>query len=184
MILNTKNKIIINIVVLFLVVFTIIYFIIIPAMADIAQIKKTIYTQRVKLESDYLKGQNLKKILKQIKEVKNQNAILDQVFVKKNNGLEFVEILEKIAKDSKITQKIDLPYHNFNEKNKTYEKIPIQFFTTGDFIDQLNYLIDLETLNYYINIKSLDIAFNVADNQEENKASNVNMMVVADTYWK
>ncbi|MBU2474596.1 hypothetical protein KKA20_01415 [Patescibacteria group bacterium] len=190
MILSIKRKIIISIIFLFLIIFIIIYFIIVPAILDIMQIKKIINTQRIELERDYLKGQNLKQMLAQINEVKSQSAVLDKVFVEKNNGLEFIEILERTAKNNNITQKIDLFNYNFDEilNNNSYEKVSIQLLTTGDFIDQLNYLIDLETLNYYINIKILNIAFDTTlikhDSPEENKTSNINMLIIADTYWE
>lgn len=185
--LSLEKKIILSIIFLVLFILSIIFFIILPAVKDIKDIRDDIDSQRIDLEKRYINGQNIRSLSEKLNKVESQIAILDQSFINKNCGLEFITTLEEIADKNKIVQKINLSAQ-INKNDDLYKKIPVQFFTQGNFLNQLNYLIDLEALNYYINIKSIEIIsgnFKSLDpNDGDSNQSRVNMIIQADTYWK
>ena len=184
--LNLKKKIIITIITFFFFIFVIVYFIIIPSIRDIKNIKNEIEIQRIDLERKYLKGQNLRKMLEKLKKAEEKIHILDQVFISQNFGLEFIMTLEEIASKNNVTQKINL-LSSSDPDDSLYKIIPIQLFSQGNFVRQLDYLVNLEILNYYINIKSLELSSNpkeILASNEEVSQNNVNMLISADTYWQ
>lgn len=182
---DLKKKIIIIFIIFILLIFSIIFYIIIPTINDIISIKNEIEYQKVDLEKKYLKGQNIKKIAEKLKKIESEIDILDNIFIDEDKSLEFIMSLENRAGDSNIDQKINL--FPQEEDDSFYKKIPLQLFTQGDFIDQLRYLISLEKLEKYINVKSLEITRRAVRNSSSGEAvsdNNVNMFILADTYWK
>ena len=174
---SLRKKIIINLFASLAVILALLFFIILPTIKKINQIGYEIEAQRVELEKKFIKAQNLKQLSKNLNEIKFELAKLDQVFINKDNELEFITALEKIAAANKIDQKI-----NFGNEDKIYKKIPIQLLTQGNFADQLNYSLNLESMNCYINIKSLEIsAVKIIDS---NAKGLIQMNILADTYWR
>jgi len=186
---SLKGKIIIFFIFFLIFIFFIFFFCICPSVKKIKEIRKEINVQRIDLEKKYLKGQNFKKVFEKLKKIDEKIKMLDKVFINKNDSLKFVTTIEDVAEKNNITQKINLASFNQIEGNY-YKEIPLQFFSQGSFSDQIKYLIDLESLDYYINIESIDITssqqgknnFNNLD--LELKENNVNIMILANTYWK
>ncbi|MEK7202801.1 MAG: type 4a pilus biogenesis protein PilO [Patescibacteria group bacterium] len=184
--MKLRKKILISLFVFFIVILTLLFFIILPAIREINRIGRDIETQRMDLEKKFNRGQNLKQLSKNLNEIEPKLVKLDQIFINKNNELEFITALEKIAATNKINQKITLGNSELIE-GKIYKKVPIQLLAQGNFIDQLNYLLNLESLNYYINIKSLEISKtkNFIDNSSKDfPQANLNLLLSSDTYWQ
>ncbi len=184
--IGLRKKIIIIIILLPSTIAGIIYFVVISSINDIKRFKDEIETQRIDLEIKYKKGQSLKKLSEDLKTVKPLISELDKIFINEDNVLGFITTLEKIAGDNRISQNINLLSSKSFAKNG-YKKTPLQITTSGEFIGQLNYLIDLEALDYYININSLELTSSdspssVPGGQAGGK--NINMLIFADTYWK
>ncbi|MCG2691067.1 hypothetical protein L6249_03335, partial [Candidatus Parcubacteria bacterium] len=116
---------------------------------------------------------------------------LDRVFINQNQELAFITALEETANKNNINQNINLDLSS-GAKNNKYDKIPLKLTTQGNFINQFNYLRDLERLNYYLNIKSLDLsagggasAYPPLDKIiDYGSGANIKMVILADTYWK
>lgn len=158
----------------------VIYFLVLPTIADIKKMKAEIEAQRIDLENKYRKSKNLKKLTANLKKIEGEIEKLDWLFINQNRALEFITTLEEAAAKEGVSQKISLGT-TAPLKNYSYKKIPLQIMADGNFISQLRYLANLEALNYYINIKTLE--FSTAANDVAAKGG-VNLQISSDTYWK
>jgi len=184
--LNLKKKIIISLVVFILIIACLIYFIVIPTIKDIKRMGVEIEIQRIDLEEKYQKGQSLRQLTETLEEIEPQLSKLNQVFINQNRELEFITTLEEVADYSNIMQKINLSDFQGID-NQKYKKMPFQLFAQGSFINQMNYLTYLEALNYYININFLELSpgsAQLASSGETSAQGSINMLIIADTYWR
>jgi len=181
--LTLKNKIIASLIGLALVILSLLYFIVIPTTREIKIMGNDIEAQRVDLEKKYIKGQSLKQLTENLKKIEPKLELLDKVFVIKNHELEFITTLENQANKNQISQKINLSPPQATE-NPGLEKISLQLYAKGEFIKQLKYLMDLESLNYYINIKSLELLYSPAEAPAAagDKPGDITISINADTY--
>lgn len=194
---NLKNNLLANLAGFMLVITFLLYFIIRPAVKEIKTIGNSLEEQREYLEKQYGKSQNLKKTAESLNKIESKLKLLDRVFINKNRELEFITSLEDKANLNQINQKINLnspPTTN----NEDFQIINLQLYSEGEFIKQLKYLMDLESLSYYINIKSLELSSSPKSGQaipniknsgqetlvSEDESSRINLSVTADTYWK
>jgi len=189
---DLKNKITATLAGFFIIILSLIYFIVIPTIKEIKTMGSAIEAQREDLEKKYIKGQSLRQLTENLSKIEPKLELLDQIFINKNRELEFITSLENEANKNQVSQKINL---NAPEKaeNQNFQKTSLQLFTKGSFIKQLQYLLDLEHLSYYINIKILELSPAAdgeqvkADSQELPLAPadnhNLNMFIDADTYW-
>lgn len=175
--IGTEKKISIAGFIIAAIIACIIIFVIIPGISGIKKIGEDIMQQRIDAENKYKKGQKLNKLAENLKIIEPQIEKLDQIFINQNDALKFITSLEETAEKNKVKQKINLliaqkaPFNN-------YQKMPLQLFIEGNFIDELNYLLSLENLNYFVNIKLLEITAGEA------KGGSADMLIFADTYWK
>lgn len=190
---DLKNKITITLVGFIVIISSLIYFIVIPTIKEIRAMGSAIEAQREDLEKKYIKGQSLRQLTENLNKIEPKLELLDQIFINKNRELEFITSLENEANKNQVSQKINLSAPQKAE-NQNFQKTNLQLFTKGDFIKQLQYLMDLEGLSYYINVKILELS--PAGDGEKIKtsgqdiastsstANNLNMYIAADTYWK
>jgi Tfp pilus assembly protein PilO len=190
--INLKNKITISLAGFFIVILSLIYFIVIPTVREIKTMGDSIEAQREDLEKKYIKGQSLKKLNENLNKIEPKLELLDQIFINKDRELEFITSLENEANNNQINQKINLSALEKTE-NQNFKKTNLQLFTKGNFIKQLQYLADLEKLNYYINIKILELSPTASGEPAKTKSqdslpssietNSLNMYIEADTYW-
>lgn len=186
---NLKNKITASLIGFALLIFSLVYFIVVPTIKDIEGMGKKIEEQRVDLEKKYIKGNSLRRLTENLKTIEPKLSLLDQIFINKNRELEFITTIENEANRSRVNQKINLSSPKATE-NQEFQKNSLQLFTNGGFNEQLQYLINLETLSYYVNVKSLELtpaADEVkieVDGQKPAAGKTLNMFINADTYWK
>jgi len=194
--INLQQKIILNLVILFLVIGGLTYFVSLPAINSIKKIKSEIEEQRIDLEKKYMRGQSLKKLAENLKKIEPELEKLEQIFIKTEEALGFITSLENLSDTSNINQKINLitPKNQPNEGG--YKKIPLQLLASGNFFNQMRYLINIESSKYYINVKSLEMTASAqpiqkqtrqeegAPVEEEIKKPTVDILILADTYWK
>jgi len=176
--ISLKKKITILLALFPLVMAAIVFFVVIPSVNDIKAIKNEIEEQRIDLEIKYKKGQSLKKLSENLKTVEPQIAKLDKIFINEDTALDFITTMEKIANDNRVAQNMNLLSSKSAKKNG-YKKMPLQITAKGDFVNLLNYLIDLEALDYYVNVNSLEMT-----SFEQAGKGNVKMLIFADTYWE
>lgn len=182
--LNTKNKIIASALLFPAVIAVLLLFVIMPAINNISAMSNDIEARRIDLEEKYLRGQSLKKMMENLKNIDARIGDLDQIFIEKNDILGFITSLEKTAAENNIAQKINLLTEKDTKQNG-YSKIPLQISTEGKFSNQFNYLSDIERSEYYINISSLELSSSATQPQtepEENKK--IKTVIFADTYWQ
>ncbi|MDP3043350.1 MAG: type 4a pilus biogenesis protein PilO [bacterium] len=186
-----KKRIFIVPAVFILFIAGLIYFIILPTMKDIEETAAQIESQRTDLDKKYYKSKSAKQSTKSLKAIEGDVEKLDRVFINQNQELAFITALEETANKNNINQNINLDLSS-GAKNNKYDKIPLKLTTQGNFINQFNYLRDLEGLNYYLNIKSLDLsagggasAYPPSDKIiDYGSGANIKMVILADTYWK
>lgn len=175
--INLKKKIIIIVAAILIIIVAATVFLIMPAIKNIKEIGENIKSRRLDAEEKYLKGRSLKALSNNLKKIEPEINNLDKIFIEQSQALELVTALEKIAEKNNVSQKINLAT-NQKVDYSDYQKMPLQILTHGNFINQLNYLINMENLNYYINIKILELASSGAG------SGDVSMLIFADTYWK
>lgn len=166
------------------VVAVLLLFVVMPAINDISAMSNDIEARRIDLEEKYLRGQSLKKMMENLKNIDARIGNLDQIFIEKSDILGFITSLEETASANNITQKINLSIEK-DAKQNGYSKIPLQISVEGKFNNQFNYLLDIERSKYYINISSLEISSSPVQPQiepEENKKTRA--VIFADTYWQ
>lgn len=196
--INYQQKVTIHISLTLLILAALIYFGIFQAVDKIMETKRLVETEKINLEKIYNSGKNLRKLTEDLRIVEPQLAKLENVFIKKEEALNFITSMEKISEKNGINQRINLAgaasINRGTEKNKIKnETIPIQLSSTGSFYKQMLYLDNLESLSYYINVKSLEISNSSFRNSANISAegvsggeseSDVSIQLLADTYWQ
>ncbi|OIO07068.1 hypothetical protein CO115_01205 [Candidatus Falkowbacteria bacterium CG_4_9_14_3_um_filter_36_9] len=190
--LNYKNKIIFNISISIILMVLIVYFVIINSILNIKKMSEEINKNKIDLEEKFNRGQSITELSKNISKIQQQLSVFDKIFIDKNNSLDLITTLENSADKYNITQKINLsvPENKDTSKDKTYIIVPITLETSGKFSDQMNYLINLETLNYQININSIKMNSSLNKNSDNNFLENsdnnsiISVSIAADTYWQ
>jgi Tfp pilus assembly protein PilO len=185
--LNTKNKIIISALLFPAVIAVLLLLVITPAIDDINAMSGDIEARRIELEEKYLRGQSLKKMMENLKNIDARIGDLDQIFIARNDILGFITSLEKTATENNIAQKVNLAVEK-DAKQNGYSKIPLQISTEGKFNNQFNYLLDIERSKYYINISSLELSTTASqpsiDSMDSNENKKIQTVIFADTYWQ
>lgn len=182
--LDLKKKIIISSIFFFAVILGIICFIVVPSIKDIKMIRDSIEEQRIGLEKKYIRGQSLRGLTEKIKKVEERIEEIDNIFVDRNKGLEFIKALEDLAEKNNVIQKINISISDEPFAND-FEKIPVQLFVQGTLENQANYLVGLETMEYYINVDSIDISsITPGEDEVTNKSNYISLLLSANTYWK
>jgi len=188
---NLKNKIALSSAGFILIIFSLLYFIVMPTVADIKTMGEEIENQRIDLERKYVKSQSLRKLAENLKNIEPNLELLNQIFINKNRELEFITTLENEANLNQISQKINLNPPTAAE-NQDFQKAGLQLLTKGNFAGLFKYLADLESLNYYINVKILEMSSasekaaggtGQTDGSRPIGGKNINLFIDADTYW-
>jgi len=157
--MSARIKIIISVAVIILFIGLISLFIIIPTVKDIKKINDTIYTERVDLEKKYLKGQLLRKTVKDFEAIKPEKDKLNVIFVKEGEELKFISTLEDMASQAGVRQTIELQTKNLTS-NRGIRTMPIKITAEGNFYQIFGYLTSLEKLSYYLNLSSIGLSAN------------------------
>jgi len=174
--LNARNKIIVITAIFVACGLSLLYFVIMPAVSDIKDLKRKIIDQKIELEQRVARGANAKQVNENLNKIEPQLQKFEQIFVNQGRDLEFITALEGIADKNNVEQKIGLGQPT-GQENKTYKKIPLELTASGKYDDLLNYLADLESSNYYLNINFLEFG------GSQSAAAN-SLKISADTYWK
>jgi len=146
------------------------YFIILPTVADIIQIHDAVYKERLDLETKYKRGQLLKQTIANFEKVKPVSEKISSAFIIKNNELDFITALEKIATADNVTQNVHLaPQPQKTSEGVSYFPLNLEIDVSGEYINILKYLNDLELQTYQINISSIVLTGNSKDNSIDGK---------------
>lgn len=185
--INSKHKMAIVIGLLLVFVINIFLFLLLPTISDVKEIKKEIQAQRREVERQYEQRKEFGDISDKLKEIKSQLGLLNKPFVLNAKKLEFITELERLAQENNIDQEIELKMDKA-QKRGFYRIVPLNISTSGEFRDQMKYLIGLETLDEYINVHYLILnspeedSFE-ADTGEKEDRDQIEMLIRTHTYW-
>ncbi len=145
-----------------LVIFTAIIFIFIiqPAITDIKTFNDRIQMERVALENKYASRRNIKNIIADLKYASDGVAPLEEkIIVMKGQEVPFVSGLEKIAEKNNLAQKIKITPASGGDTGISAQVVKqnISITLSGDYIDVLKYINDLEKSAVYIIINGVNI---------------------------
>ncbi|HTW96416.1 MAG TPA: type 4a pilus biogenesis protein PilO [Candidatus Methylomirabilis sp.] len=154
-----------------------IFLAIIPFGNEIIKMKTDAESQAAEIEKDYFQGKSLKKVAADLKVVQPQIEQLDQIFINKNDALDFVTSLEKTAEKNGVTLQEKLGSED--DQGKFYTVIPLTISVSGNFSGVMNYLSDVESFSQYLNIKSMELTAAAPVSGQKN----ITMQILADTYW-
>ncbi len=172
-----------------LAVFTAVIFIFIiqPAIVDIQAFNDRIQLERVALENKYASRRNIKNIIADLKYASDGIAPLEEkIIVKKGQEVPFVSGLEKIAEKNNLAQKIKITPLAAEEaeiKNAVVKQ-NISITLSGDYINVLKYINDLEKSSVYIIISGVNIGSGGGDaNNKAISAGNVKAYIEGYVYF-
>jgi Tfp pilus assembly protein PilO len=185
--MNTKlkyqDKITLSIVLFLALIFCSIYFLIIPALNGVEAIKLQIDQQGLQAEKNYDQGQDLKKLVENIKILEPRLSEIDQAFIKKGDPSAFIGSLEAAAEKNKVVETAslgdELPQGQF------YSEIPLVLNVRGSADGVLGFISDLETQKKYINFNSLEIEAVSSDSAIKSSApKTLSAQISAETFWE
>lgn len=160
--------------------------IIYPAIANIRNFNTEIYNQRLEIETRYLLSHGPGRDIN-INKIREEEAKLSSIFIKKDQELEFITSLENAAQANNLEQQIKLQPIN-KETTALIQSAPMQISLKGSFRDILQYLQSLEKLSYYININSINLnnptTKKEAATAQKATSITINAEITALTYWE
>ena len=179
--ISNKNKIVIVSAITLCLCIAISIFVIIPTLNDIKTMYENIEKQKAELEKKFQRGQFMKKIVSNYKEIEPSRPRLESIFVATGEELKFITDLEKVAQKhniaepdfSKIPTKDDP-----NSKNDVLKKLPLEINLYQDYTEILGFINDLDLLNYYFNASSIMIE------SSKSKGLGVNIKIIGEAYFK
>ena len=152
-----KQKIIILTLIAIFFTLSLGYFVIFPTVKDMQDIRNRIIVEKEDLEFKYKKGQHLKKVMEEYNSIKPHREKISMVFVKKGSEIDFITQIisefEKISGQYHLEPKIQ--NINTNEEGPE-ESLTLKIQLTGDFIDMLHFINEIEKLDFYFNISEID----------------------------
>lgn len=158
--MNVMQKTLLFIIILAIFGFVIFLFIIQPTINDIKAFNDRIQMERVSLENKYTNRRNIKNIIADLKYTGDNIASLnDKMIIAKDKEVDFIRSLEKIAQNNNVAQKISISpaASPAKDANKIAEKQSIAIVLSGNYIDALKYISELEKSDLYIIVNSVNV---------------------------
>lgn len=156
--LQSKHKILLSIVAALIMTVLIILFIIIPTVQDIQTINRNIISEKENLELKFKKGQYMKKVMEDLKNIEPNVTALRSVYLRKGEELDFITTLEKISEKFNLESDINIIQDQARESSDGLQELGIEIQLDGSYEHTLRYLTELEQLDYYTTIHSLEIS--------------------------
>lgn len=178
---NVKQKITSNLIVMFLAIFLVSYFAIYLAIQDINKLRSEIISEKIEIEKRVNREQNLSNLAVKLKKIELNSEQIDNIFIAKDNELDFIKTLEDIATYNNVMQNINLLPDKTNVKG--ISKTVVNIIIEGTYENVLNYLRDIESLPHYINVNYLSLG-NVQGNKNGEVENSVKLTISAETFWK
>ena len=148
-----------------LLIIIIIGTILVPTTNYIRQADKDTFQLRQYLEKKYERSRSARASSKEIGLIKDEIPKFDQYIFHAGDELRLITLLEDIAADDDVTQKIGTN----NLDHITNQHAEISLTLTGSYKNVLTYLADLEKLPYFITITHLSWSA-AADQTNSNKS--------------
>lgn len=153
--MTTPNKIKISAIILTALVICFVVFLIWPLFKEIKENSEKIISQKVALATLEIENENLKEFKSYSEKTKVNLEKLDTLFVDPELPVDFINFLEKIARDCQLSIKITpLAGRLIGEPWPT---LRFQISSTSTFPNLLRFLEKLESSIYLIEIQDLNI---------------------------
>lgn len=178
--LFTKNHLLVSSGIFLFLLFLVVLFLVIPALAEIRLINRQVYEERVRLEKLYVRGQLQKKVRETFNGVKDDLKFLDNILLKENQELNYITALEQAARATDVNLKISIGASK-RVPDQPFSTLRLNFEVAGAWTNIMRWLDQIETLPYYTNIREMAVA--VRDNKEPAGSRAATVMIGADTYW-
>lgn len=153
-------------------------FIIYPALTEISQVNTDITMEREKLERKLALGLNIKRIIQDLETIEEPAKRLDDIFIDRGKEIAFINDLELIASRHGIGMEISSDFIG-SEIAVGITQVEIQMILTGNYIQILSFMSELESLNSYFNLKTVTFSKN-----KKVGNSSVIVQLVGNTYFK
>jgi Tfp pilus assembly protein PilO len=153
----TKNKLVYLSAIFVSIVVGVVFIAVLPTINEIKNLRKNIISKKIELEETLIKERNMSKLNEKVKIIEPKLEELNNIFINENKELEFITTLEGVAINNNVKQTINLMTESAIAENG-YKKIPLNLSVTGNFINVVKYLTEIESLNYYIDIKNFNIS--------------------------
>ncbi|MEA1963472.1 MAG: type 4a pilus biogenesis protein PilO [Patescibacteria group bacterium] len=183
--LDIKKKITIRVLTSLILFFLIIYFFTFPLIKKIKTQKENIIAKKIELEDKMSKDKNISGLNEQIKKIEPELLELDKIFININRELDFITLLESVANNNNIEQRLNIVPGQTKKDDDIYQTQPLIIDANGEFKNIIQYIADLEALTYYITINSINIGqMSKLGKDNENQNNFVKATINGLTYWK
>jgi Tfp pilus assembly protein PilO len=186
---NLSKKFFIKIIIILFSWIIMIYFLILPLIANINGKYNSFIANLIEDEKNYEKNKRYMEVKEKMKKIEPYLDKINSLFINKSRELEIITTLENIAEKNNVKQTLNFSQiQNTDDKNKiTIGNINIS--AQGAYPDLYNYLSAIEKLDFYLNINSLDIN-NVNSNKSAQNAtlqapsaSSLTMNLKGEIFW-
>ena len=164
--LNNERKTIIILSLFFVIILVVIFAIILPTIQYIKDLNDDTGNLKSYLEKIHDNTHSVRISKAKIEDIKKQTADYDNYLFYHGDELKLINILETIASNNKVIQKID----NSDLGSAGSNLIHISLTLNGDYQNLLQYILDLEKSNYFIQIEHLQLSpfVNLQDSSDLN----------------
>jgi hypothetical protein len=149
--MSPKRKTIFSSIFFSLFILLILFFLILPNFKEIKRISKEISQTKLKLEGITKRQEEIEKFKKLSPEIKENLSKFENSFVNKEIPIDFVEFLEKMAKDLKIPIQISI-------LSSSKDSISFQIKGAGAPENVFEFIEKIENCNYLIQIERMRIS--------------------------
>jgi len=136
---------------------TIIYFIIVPAITEIRNLNTQIYNQRLSLERKYTERFGMRKVVKNFREISDDFSKATSIYMPQNGELDFITSIESIADNNSVELKIFLAPQEQSEYPNGIQSFDLTLTTRGNFKDTVNFMQEMERTAIYIIIDNISL---------------------------
>jgi len=153
--MTLKNKINLSLIIFIVLSVCLIVLVIYPLFKEIKNSSEELVSEKQKLFSLERKIENLKEFQTLWLKIEPNLKKIDQLFIDPQVPVEFVNFLEKIAKDSEILIEISSSLSSKTEKDP-WSSLLLQINSTAPFSKFLKFLEKIEASPYLIEIQNLN----------------------------
>jgi Tfp pilus assembly protein PilO len=156
----SKNKQILSLIGIFIVLFSaVIFFLAYPYYLKIQETNDQIYDQRVQLAILEQQRLNIEQTHQDYNKIKKDLDTIQMSFINTDDMLKFISKFEEIAKKTHVEQNINL---STSTSNLVDNKLPFILTLSGSWQNIFDYISELESLDTYVLVDSISYSKNNA----------------------
>lgn len=156
---SIKNKLIIAVIVIVIVLAAISIGVVYPATKKIGELNSAIAKIQNEMEQKYENSQKLRRTMRELENIESETKKFQEATVKLGDELSIITQLENLALKHNIDQTMNVSFVGTEAKIKKpgTEYYELSFLNNAFFENHINYLDDLENLPYYVIIKGIKL---------------------------